>query len=250
MQQTLRHPCAAPIRALAAAFALIALAGPAQAADDIDALQLLDQGEFRLLSEDLGAALSFKSMIPSEALGITGFDVGVSISGVRLEHPGIFERASSGGDIPSTLPLASIRIHKGLPFGLDIGAAYSMVPGSNIGVIGGEVRWAFIEGGVATPAVAIRGAATKLLGVDQLDLETTSLDISVSKGILNVTPYGGVGKVWVRSTPDGVPGLREESFSQNKVFAGVNLFLGFNLAFEVDRTGDTTSYGFKGGFRF
>ena len=49
---------------------------------------------------------------------------------------------------------------------------------------------------------------------------------------------------------DGVPGLTKESFSQNKVFAGVNLFLGFNLAFEVDRTGDITSYGFKGGFRF
>jgi hypothetical protein len=98
--------------------------------------------------------------------------------------------------------------------------------------------------------VALRGTATKLLGVDQLDLETTSLDISVSKGILNVTPYGGVGKVWVRSTPEGVPGLRRESFSRNKIFAGVNVFLGFNLAFEVDRTGDTTSYGLKGGFRF
>ena len=59
-------------------------------------------------------------------------------------------------------------------------------------------------------------------------------------GILNVTPYGGVGRVWVRSTPDGVPGLCRESFSQNKIFAGVNVFLGFNLAFEVDRTGDTT----------
>lgn len=250
MLPSLRHVAVTPLRALAAVLAMLSLTAPAQAADDIDALQLLDQDDFRLLSEDLGAALSFKSMIPSESLGITGFDVGVSITGVRLSHRGVFERASAGGDIPSTLPLASVRIHKGLPYGLDIGAAYSTVPGSNIRVIGGEVRWAFIEGGVATPAVAIRGAATKLLGVDQLDLETTSLDISVSKGILNVTPYGGVGKVWVRSKPDGVPGLRSENFSQNKLFAGVNIFLGFNLAFEVDRTGDTTSYGLKGGFRF
>jgi len=189
-------------------------------------------------------------MIPSEPLGLTGFDVGVSISGTRLRHRGLLERASSGSDFSSTLPLASVRVHKGLPYGIDIGAAYSTVPGTEIGVIGGEMRWAFIEGSAAIPAVALRGTATKLVGVDQLDLETTSLDVSVSKGFLNVTPYGGVGKVWTSSKPDGVPGLAKESFSQNKVFAGINLFLGFNLAFEVDRTGDVTSYGFKGGLRF
>lgn len=232
------------------AVTLVAIPGPSRAADDIDRLQLLSQREFRLLSEDLGSALSFKSMIPAESLGVTGFDVGVTFSGVRLKHRDLLERASSGSDIPSTVPLAGVRIHKGLPFGIDIGAAYSTVPGTEIGVIGGELRWAFIEGGVALPAVAVRGTATKLVGVDQLDLETTSLDISVSKGILNVTPYGGIGRVWTNSTPDGVPGLSKESFSQSKVFAGVNVFLGFNLAFEVDRTGDVTSYGVKGGLRF
>jgi hypothetical protein len=230
--------------------ALAAIPSLCFAADDIDRLQLLSQRDFRLLSEDLGSALSFKSMIPAEPLGVTGFDVGVTVTGVRLKHRDIFERASSGSDIPSAVPLASVRVHKGLPFGIDIGAAYSTLPGTEIGVIGGEVRWAFIEGGVALPAVAVRGTATKLIGVDQLDLETTSLDVSISKGILNVTPYGGVGRVWTTSTPDGVPGLAKESFSQNKVFAGVNVFLGFNLAFEVDRTGDVTSYGVKGGFRF
>lgn len=238
------------LAATALVAATLVVPGSGRAADDIDRLQLLNQREFRLFSEDLGSALSFKSMIPAEPLGVTGFDVGVAVSGVRLKHRHLFERASSGSDIASTVPVASVRIHKGLPFGIDIGAAYSTIPGTEIGVIGGEVRWAFIEGGVALPAVAVRGTATKLVGADQLDLETTSLDISVSKGILNVTPYGGVGRVWTTSTPDGVPGLFKESFSQSKLFAGVNVFLGFNLAFEVDRTGDVTSYGVKGGFRF
>ena len=247
-----RHPAGTPatLVSFAAAVLIAVLPGQSRADDDIESLQLLSQGEFRLLSEDLGSTLSFKSMIPAEPLGITGFDIGVSITGVRLKHRHLLERASSGANVSTTLPLASIRVHKGLPYGIDIGAAYSTVPGTNVGVIGGEVRWAFIEGGVALPAVALRGTATKLLGVDQLDLETTSLDISISKGILNVTPYGGIGRVWTTSTPDDVPGLSKESFSQSKVFAGVNVFLGFNLAFEVDRTGDVTSYGVKGGFRF
>jgi hypothetical protein len=229
---------------------LAAAPAPGFADDDIDSLQLLDQGEFRLLSEDLGAALSFKSMIPSEALGVTGFDIGLTLSGSRLRHRGLLERASSGSDVPSYLPIPTIRIHKGLPWGIDIGASYGAVPGTNIGVIGGELRWVFIEGGVALPAVAVRGTMTRLTGVDQLNLRTSSLDLSVSKGFLNVTPYAGIGRVWTSSSPQGIPGLAKESFSQNKVFAGVNLFLGINLAFEADRTGDVTSYGVKAGLRF
>ena len=249
MQQDLRRFRRARA-GLAAAAMLAAVPMASQAADDIDSLQLLNQREFRLLSEDLGSALSFKSMIPSEALGVTGFDVGITLTGSKLRHSDLLERASSGADIPSVLPIPTIRIHKGLPFGIDIGASYGAVPGSDIGVLGGELRWAFIEGSAAIPAVAVRGTVTRLTGVDQLSLRTSSLDLSISKGILNLTPYGGVGRVWTSSTPEGVPGLAKESFSQNKVFAGVNVFLGFNLAFEVDRTGDVTSYGMKGGFRF
>lgn len=249
MQQDLRRFRRARA-GLAAAAMLAAVPMASQAADDIDSLQLLNQREFRLLSEDLGSALSFKSMIPSEALGVTGFDVGITLTGSKLRYSDLLERASSGADIPSVLPIPTIRIHKGLPFGIDIGASYGAVPGSDIGVLGGELRWAFIEGSAAIPAVAVRGTVTRLTGVDQLSLRTSSLDLSISKGILNLTPYGGVGRVWTSSTPEGVPGLAKESFSQNKVFAGVNVFLGFNLAFEVDRTGDVTSYGMKGGFRF
>lgn len=230
--------------------ALLAYLPLAAGAEDIDRLQLLNQGEFRRLSEDLGAAASFKPLIPSEPLGLTGFDIGVAITGTRLRNRALFERASSGSDVPIVLPIPSIRLHKGLPHGVDIGVTYSTVPSSNIALFGGELRWAFIEGGVAIPAVAVRGSVSRLTGVDQLKLQTTALDLSVSKGILNITPYAGIGKVWTSSTPRGVPGLREESFSQNKLFAGVNVNLGVNFAFEIDRTGGATSYGVKGGIRF
>ena len=65
------------------------------------------------------------------------------------------------------------------------------------------------------------------------------------------TTYAGIGKVWVTSTPNGIAGLSEESFSLNKVVGGANLNLGAtNFAFEADRTGKATSYGVKVGFRF
>ncbi|GAB4473668.1 MAG: hypothetical protein OHK0044_18020 [Burkholderiaceae bacterium] len=233
-----------------AAALLAAAAAPALAAD-IDSIQLLSQSEFRLLSEDLGAALSFKPLIPSEALGITGFDLGAAVTGTKLEHTAIFDKATSGGDIPSVLPVPTLRLHKGLPLNLDLGVAFSQVPGTNIRYTGGELRWAILPGSTLAPAVAIRGTLTRLSGVGQLDFDTKSLDVSISKGFANVTPYGGIGQVWVKSTPKGVPSLRGEDFTQTKVFAGVNVNLGLaNLALEADRTGDATTVGAKLGFGF
>jgi len=220
-------------------------------AADIDTLQQLSQSDFRRLSEDLGAALSYKALIPAEPLGITGFDLGIAVTGTRLNHTDIWRRASGGDSIPGTLPEPTLRLHKGLPLNIDIGAAFSAVPGSNLRYFGGELRWAILPGDTITPAVAVRGAFTKLTGVDQLDFDTRSIDLSVSKGLAMFTPYAGVGQVWVKSSPNNVPLLRSESFTQSKVYGGLNFNLaGGNLALEIDSTGGTTTYGVKLGFRF
>jgi hypothetical protein len=77
--------------------ALIAgLAAPAWA-QEIDSIQLLSQGEFRLLSEDLGGALSYRPQIATEPLGTTGFDVGLALTAARLKNTDILERATSDG---------------------------------------------------------------------------------------------------------------------------------------------------------
>lgn len=231
--------------ALTAAFSGPLLAG------DLDSIQALSQGQFRELSEDLGAALSYKPLVPAESLGITGFDLGLAITGTQLRHRDVWRQASNGDSVPSTLPVPTLRLVKGLPLNIDVGAAFSAVPGTNLRYFGGELRWAILPGGTAIPAVAVRGALTRLSGVDQLDFDTRSLDVSVSKGFAVFTPYAGIGQVWVKSTPSGVPLLHGESFSQGKVFAGLNFNLaGGNVAFELDRTGDASSFGAKVGFRF
>lgn len=222
----------------------------AQAANNIDQLGSLLQTEFRLLSEDLGSALSYKALAPAEPLGITGFDVGVEVSATKLANSAVYDLATSGSGL-STLPVAKLHVHKGLPFNIDVGGFYSSVPTTNIKLTGVELRYAFLEGGVAMPAVAMRGTYTKLSGVDQLDFSTRGLELTASKGFAMLTPYAGVGKVWTTSSPDASTGLKEESFAQNKLFIGANLNLGLmNLALEGDKTGDASTYGFKFGFRW
>ncbi|MBI3546360.1 MAG: hypothetical protein HY081_07170 [Gammaproteobacteria bacterium] len=220
------------------------------AAENIDQINQLAQTEFRNLSEDLGSALSYKAVIPAEPLGVIGFDIGAEVTATKLQNPAAWDRASSGS-APSTVYVPKLHLHKGLPAGFDVGAFYTSVPNSNIKLWGGELRYALLKGSTAMPAIGVRGAYSKLNGVDQLDFHTTSMELSISKGFLMVTPYAGVGRVWTVSEPVGVANLKKEEFSQGKYFVGANLNLGLvNVALETDKTGEATSYNAKLGFRF
>lgn len=218
-------------------------------AANINTLQLLTQPEFKLFSEDLGAALSYKSATPAAPLGITGFEMGFGLTSTKMKNPQLWTQAT-GSSLKSII-LPKLYIYKGLPFNIDVAAFYSRVPTTNIKLTGLELRYAILEGGVASPAVAVRGAMTKLSGVNQLALSTKNLDVSISKGFAIFTPYAGVGSVWVDSTPNGAGSLTKETFSQSKIFAGANINMGFsNFVIEYDKTGSSTTYGAKLGFRF
>ena len=219
-------------------------------AQDIDQLQNIGQGEFRLLSEDLGAALSYHAQTPAEPLGITGFDIGVGVTATRMQNAAVLQDATSD-DADTTLYVPTLRLHKGLPAGFDIGLTYASIPGSNISYAGGELRYAILKGGVASPALGVRASVTKLSGVDQLAFDTRGLDISISKGFGFLTPYAGIGRVWIESDPRGTGGLRTEKFSLTKAFVGFGMnFAVLNVNLQADKTGDASSYSLKLGWRF
>lgn len=228
-------------------FLAAACALPASASTNFDHLASLGQSEFALLSKDFIAAASYKGVAPAEPLGITGFDLGVELTLTELQNSALWKKA--GADL-SYLPLPKLHLHKGLPFNLDIGASLVAVPDSDIKLLGAEVRYAFLEGGVATPALALRAAMTRLSGVSQLELNTQSLELTASKGFAMLTPFVGVGKVWGGVNPL-VAGLKKETSSANKIFAGLNVNFGLmNLAAEVDRTGEAQSLSVKLGLRW
>jgi len=237
-------------RALAAA-ALFALA-PVAHADDIDITRLLGaQDDFRSLSEDLGAALSYRPIAPGEPLGLLGFDVGIEATATDLHNGDVYRRAT--GSSQNYLVVPKLHAHKGLPWRLNIDAFYSTVPGSNVELIGGALGVALLEGGVTMPALTLRASATRLSGVDELGFDTKSVELTISKGFAMLTPYAGIGRVDVNSKPTGIAALAltEESFDLNKIYAGLNINLGLvNLAFEADKTGDASSYSAKFGLRF
>ncbi len=228
-------------------------AGSVQAAAlDVGKISSQGQAVFKALSEDLAAALSYKAITPAEPLGVVGFDLGVEVTGTQPANAKDWAAAVGESDV-SLLPAPKLHAFKGLPLSLDVGAVYSAIPGTGIQYYGGELRYSFVSGNVAIPALAIRGAYTALTGVDTLEMNTKSVELTVSKGFLMFTPYAGIGQVWATSTPSGSVAnvFSEESLSLSKWYVGININMGLvNLAFETDQTGDATSYSGKLGFRF
>lgn len=180
---------------------------------------------------DLGAALSYKPQQPIETQGLTGFDIGVATS---------FSQINDGDDVTVT----RLNLHKGLPYGFDIGAFFGKAhqDGESNSLSGYELRYALLRGNAATPAVGLRGAYTKLDN-DALDLSTKSVDLGISKGFVFLTPYAGIGRVWVDSLLGDA--------SMTKTYGGLNIGLGlFAVDIEVDKTGDVTTYGLKAALRW
>jgi len=239
--------------------ALLALVGSAAAAAgsfNIDSVQNLNQQQFHELAQDLGAALSYKPLEPADTLGLGGFDIGAVLSATTLTNTADVQKAISNGTIAGTLPVPTLRATLGVPYHLDFGALYSRVPSSGINLWGADLKWALLPGDIALPAIALRASVTRLDGVRQLGFETIGADLSISKGILNFTPYGGVGEVWSRtstttvSAASGLP-LQQVNLTQSKVFLGCGINLGLaDLTFEADSTGAIRSYSGKVGFRF
>lgn len=212
----------------------------------------LAQKEFEDLSRQLGLAVAYKAAAPAEPLGVLGFDIGLEVTSTNIDEDDSYWKTVAP-DMPGSIPIPKLRVQKGLPFGIDIGASYAKVPDSDIKLTGAEIKYAIWEGGIAKPALAVRGTYTKLEGIDDLDFSTKSLDISISKGFAMLTPYAGVGQVWITSDPSsnitikGLPlvPLDKEEITETKYFVGARLSLGFFILIAEYEEAEVSSYTAK-----
>lgn len=184
----------------------------------------LGNDTFKTLVKEAGAVVAYRGVAPAEPGGLTGFDIGVETSFVKVDED-IWSTVVS--DVPSYLPVPRVHVRKGLPFGIDLGASYTMVPDSNIKVIGGEIQYAIMDGSAALPALALRGHYSTLLGVDDLDLEVYGGDLVLSKGFLFLTPYIGAGVLQTEGEYKGnttqTELLKDQSETTQRIFGGVQI---------------------------
>jgi opacity protein-like surface antigen len=208
------------------ALSVVLLGSPAMA-KDLRFTTSITQGQFKDFSKEAGAAFSYRTLAPTAPLGVLGFDAGIEASAADIDTHSAYWESAFGNDAPDYLWFPRVRGRLGLPLGVDIGAMYSFVPDSNIKVFGFELSKSILDGSAATPALGIRGGYTRLAGVDDLELQTASIDLSISKGILFLTPYAGAGAVWVNSTAhndfESMSRVTPETIWQPRVFAGIKV---------------------------
>jgi hypothetical protein len=115
---------------------------------------------------------------------------------------------------------------------------------------GVDLRYAFIDDSLTTPALAGRISGTRTTDLGGLRIYTYGADLLLSKRLTVVTPYIGAGIVQVESTVSGTP-LADESFSKGRYFVGLNTNLAvINFAVEAERLGNNTTLSAKAGWRF
>jgi hypothetical protein len=211
------------------------------------------QAAFEGVIEDVAAALNYKALGPAEATGITGIGIGAFVNYTPTRNDGDW-RTLTGTDV-DFVGMAGVVATKGLPFGIDVGAFYTAVPDTSVKAYGAELRYAILEGGMASPALALRGAFARTSGIDDFDYDAYSVDVSLSKGFTFLTPYIGAGYVWAEADPQGdaaaVAGLSKAKVDEQRFFVGMRVsMLLLEITPEYERTGSNSAYNLRLGFSF
>jgi hypothetical protein len=232
-------------RTICAAFTALACSAYGS---DLNNIGNVTQDQLRGIAEDLGAAFSYKGVTPATPLGLTGFDIGVELTDTKVKNSSAFGAAGAGN--PSDLLIPKIHVYKGLGWGFDIGGFVGGSSTVGATLVGLDLRYAFVDDSLTTPAIAVRVSGTRAQDLGDLTMNTAGLDLMISKQLTVFTPYAGVGAVRVQSNVKGTS-LAEENFSKGRGFVGLNTnFLGANFAAEYEQMGSNPSISVKVGFRF
>ncbi len=173
---------------------------------------------FRLLTSELALALAPKPLTPAETLGVSGFEFSLGASQADISEdlnywqgqPGspIFEAAIRDRKIPAALWIPYIHLRKGLPISTEIGINGSYLAGSNMFMVGADLKIALHESYIRWfPSISLRGAASTLFGADDFVVTTGEADVIVSLpigigGMVRINPYLAFGLVGMDATSD------------------------------------------------
>ncbi len=210
---------------------------------------------FRSLSSELGVLMAPKPGDPADSLGLSGFAVSADMSINTISNNQAYWTDATRGTPGKVAPTIQIMGRKGLWPGIEIGAGATHLFNSRMWTISGYGKVALHEGfhHLPIPSIALRGMFSRLVGAEDMNMTTGSIDVSLSHvfGIgktVNITPYAGYQALLIvaRSgvldvTPttdeylDPTGKLSEFVFKDAGVILRHRPFLGFRFIFSVIR---------------
>lgn len=227
--------------------------------------------DFRALVSELGVALAPRLIEPADTLGFGGFQFAIDSAFTSINAGQSYwqnGREKSNGD--STLQTVGLHVRKGmwLPTpSFEVGLGLVQLVDSHIWSAQGYAKFALHEGfhDYPIPSLSVRGAASRMMGSESLDLTVASVDIATSKefglfGSINVAPF--LGWNWLIIVPrseviDKTPNIdsRTNMNDQNLNFVFTDqddihrnrFFTGFKFKYYVFILAFEANFAFKGG---
>lgn len=209
------------------------------------------------LIETVALGTAHRAYQPASALGaVIGLDLGLEVTAISLPDTFVSALKTAGATttVPPAIAIPRVNVHKGLPFGVDVGFSYIGYQGNK--VVGGDIHWSILKKGILLPAVALRLSDTysKLFF---MNTHNVGADLIVSKKIaFLLEPYLGVGMQWVSgdlsvpvNTSIGLPVniSSSHSFNTQHIFVGMPIKMAFlHLTPEADHSfKGINTYGLK-----
>lgn len=176
---------------------------------------------FSKLVAQMGAAIAPVPSYSARTTGFGGYKVAIQGAYTTIDSDAPYWKNGTQGPIDkstnqspiinsnpdSMLQLYSVRLAKGFPFGLEVGASFGHLVNTSLVAGGGDVRLSLLEGFRTNlplgylPDLAVAGSIRTISGTSQLKLTVASFDTMISKpfpiaGSVVFQPH--VGYQWVR----------------------------------------------------
>lgn len=214
-----------PLPRAALCFALCLAAALPAAAWQID--QSAPASDLEAFHRHFSTAVYHYPRHDAAPLGLVGFAVYADATyNPDFDGEPYAETVLDGDLTGGALSVARVGVRKGLPGGIDLGAAYGKVLEGGLELVSADLQWAILEGGAVTPALSLRATYTQTLDSDDYELTVYGAEVLVSKGFAVLTPYAGAGLVRGESRFDAAPGGPfEVSDTRGVLYAGLTLNL-------------------------
>jgi len=191
---------------------------------------------FRSLMSELGVVIAPRLITPADTLGYAGFQVSAELGLTQINHNAAYwngvqgvDPANPGANRPDAyLTTVGGFVRKGMliPFpALEVGVGAVNVVGSGLFALQGYAKLALQEGfhSWVLPSVAVRAAASQLVGTDQVDLTVFGFDVVISKafsiaGTARFEPFGGYNLLFIDARSgviDATPGCDAYAFQHS-----------------------------------
>jgi len=215
----------------------------------------LTQDQWKRYTTQVGEISSFKSMASAETIEKGHFSIALEYSVTPVNQHDLawintFVHPDEKCPLGDQIRLPMLRAKFGISDKIEIGAKWAAASGANYGMIGGELKYAFMEETKKSPAAAARVSFTALTGVADYNIGLGSIDLLVSKKIAGISPYLGIKESLIMSTETtSKVELDKESLLATQGFIGVAYSIWrINLAAEYNIS-NVNTFSFLIGFR-